>query len=198
MNTQLSFPLPARSTNERWQKNIQTCLKVALFTCKFITTLTIISITAQRRKVVNMKTFPVNCSFVDIRIIPFSIHWNLSTHFCTHAYSVLPSVNTKMSQSPNCVLLRRATDAGANHVYIQYKVTLQLKHTHTDTAAQRRHGFICLPTCNPRLLRMLDSSMVQSPTYHASSPVHCHAALPSSSLLLPPSLPQAKSDLSSC
>lgn len=81
----------------------------------------------------------------------------------THMHGTL-RVNT---ESPNCLL--------SNHHRSLRKCCLMI-------------SWFRSPTCSPRLLRMLDSSMVQNQTYHDFLPVHIHAALPRSSLLLPPSL----------
>lgn len=98
--------------------------------------------------------------------------------------------------SKSCVPSKEQYRSLTSHTCIQYKVTLQLKPTQTSSSTYR-HGSICLPTCSPRLLRMLDSSMVQSPDLSclpAGVKPRCTA------LFQPPapSLPQAKSDLSSC
>lgn len=90
--------------------------------------------------------------------------------------------------SKSCVLSKEQYRSLTSHACIQYKVTLQLKPTQTS---------ICLPTCSPRLLRMLDSSMIQSPDLSCLSTgvkPRCTAWLQPPA----PSLPQAKSDLSSC
>ncbi len=88
-----------------------------------------------------------------------------STHQASHdaAHSVLPSLNTNSTQSPDCALLKEQYRSLTSHARIQYKVALQLKPIQTPAPHTHRHGYSFPPTCSPRLLRMLDSSMVQSP-----------------------------------
>lgn len=94
----------------------------------------------------------------------------------------VPSVQTERSQSPAFYLKSEADEP-------QHKVTLQHQPTQTCSPAYR-FSRIRLPTCSPRRLRMLDSSIVRrTPTYHASLPVWSRAAPSGSSCCsLPPSL----------
>lgn len=98
----------------------------------------------------------------------------------------MPSADTKRSQSPVFCL---KSNTGATKIAHAYNTkspcstnprTPPAPHRGTDT-------FVCLPVA-------LASSecwtrpWYRTPSYHASLPVRSHAALPGSSLLLPPSL----------
>lgn len=102
------------------------------------------------------------------------------------ARSVLPSVHTKRSQSPVFRLKSNTGVSQATHAYSTKSPCSSNPRRppapHTGTAT-----FACLPVA-------LASSecwtrpWYRAPTYHAFLPVWSHAALPCSSLLLPPSL----------
>lgn len=103
------------------------------------------------------------------------------------AHSVLPSVNTKRSQSPNCVLLKEQHRSLTSHAYIHTVQSHPAAQTHTAPHTGTAI-FACLPVA------LVSSECwtrpwYRAPTYHASLPVHSHAALPGSCLLLAPSLP---------
>lgn len=87
----------------------------------------------------------------------------------------------KRSQSPNCSVKRAIQEPHKPLIQtVQSRPADTAPHTNTPT-------FACLPVA------LVSSECwtrpwYRAPTYHASIPVHSHAALPSSSLLRSPSL----------
>lgn len=164
MSAHLSFPLLAADTDEMWGCLESNTARTQIYFCRHR-----FQICPKKQSSEDSNTGSLFS--VDPNHPPRCIRWKMSSQFCQEilshagrehrqsrdaAHSVPPSVCTEGSQSPDCVLLKEQHGSLTSYEYTQHKVALQLKPTHS-------HRYVCLPTCSPRLLRMLDSSMAQSP-----------------------------------
>lgn len=115
-----------------------------------------------KKQLIINSLFSVNCKWkwIFTALLRDSSQQNQNfAHYALHR-SMSPKTPLHKKISKSCVLSKKQHRTLKSHAYIQYKVTLQIKSKQTS-GSKHKHGYICLPTCSPRLLRMLDSSMVQ-------------------------------------
>lgn len=184
-STHLSFPLLTDITNKMGgclQMNTNPQSTITFSKC------VLESKTLKLQKQKNTSSIESNLYLNNSNHLQINSIKNIFTDLEGHRHSVPPNVHTKRSQSP-VFCLKEPYGSLTSCACIQYKVTLQLKPTNTSSSTHR-HGHVCLPTCSPRLLRMLDSSMVQSPDLSCLSTgvkPRCTAWLQPPATSLPPS-----------